>query len=197
MAEPVTPPGPTPQRITNLDRMREILARNPAAIALAERLWNFYGCRLICSRPKEQPRSRINYGIPKEYAPEHKAQDLVPMVILANSGRVEEALVHELLHLELVRKGYPRFFSDGDGDGDLWFGITNNADHAVMRPLFTELGYSLDRFTTPSELDDDEKRVIAEIDALPNLHTPDGYTASVSAYLKKNGFGFRLVYVRA
>jgi hypothetical protein len=197
MAEPSTPPGPTPPRTRNLERMRKILARNPAAAALAERLWNFYGCRLMCGTPKDEPRSRINYGIPKMYAPEHRAQDLVPVVKLAKSDRMEEALVHELLHLELVRNGYPRFFSDGTGNGDLWLGITNNADHAVMRPLFTALGYSLDRFTTPSELDDEESRVIAEIDALPNLHTPEGYTVSVSACLEKYGFGFRLVHVRA
>jgi hypothetical protein len=58
------------------------------------------------------------------------------------------------------------------------------------------VGYSLDRFETPRELTDEDKQYLQEIEALPNLHTPEGYTASVSACLKKHGFGFRLVHVR-
>ena len=126
--------------------MQAILARNPAASALAARLWNFYGCRLMCSTPKDQETSRIRYGI-TEYAPELKAADLVPMVLLAQSDRMEEALVHELLHLELVRLGYPRFYLDRTDRVGLAQGITNCSDHVVMRPLFTALGYSLDRFS--------------------------------------------------
>jgi hypothetical protein len=71
---------------------------------------------------------------------------------------------------------YPRFFFDGSGDGELAFGITNDADHVVMRPLFTDLGYSLDRFTGESNLSDFEQQIIAEIEALPNLREPEGYT---------------------
>lgn len=184
-------------RVKNLTRMRRILERNTEACALAERLWRFYGGRLKCSEPKELKNSRISYGIPKEFAPEYKATDLTPSVVLAQSNRLEEALVHELLHLELVRLGYPRFFLDGTGDGELAFGITNNADHAVMRPLFAALGYSPDRFTGPNELNDYEKQIIAEIDAFPNLHSTEGYTAAVSSYLKQHEIGFRLTYVRA
>ena len=196
MAEPITPPGPTPPRIKNLERMREILARNLAAAALAERLWNFYGCRLMCSTPKEQDTSRIRYGI-TEYVPELKAVDLVPVVLLAQSDRMEEALVHELLHLELVRLGYPRFYLDRTDRVGLAQGITNCSDHVVMRPLFATLGYSLNRFETRRELTDEDKHYLQEIEALPNMHSPDGYTASVAACLKKHRFGFRLVYVRA
>lgn len=66
-----------------------------------------------------------------------------------------------------------------------------------MRPMFTGLGYLLDRFETPREFTDTDKKYLHEIVALPNMRTPEGYTASVSAYLKKHGFGFRLVHVRA
>lgn len=39
-----------------------------------------------------------------------------------------------------------------------------------MRPLFVALGYSLDRFQTPRELTDADKRYLDEIEAPPNLH---------------------------
>lgn len=55
---------------------------------------------------------------------------------------------------------------------------------------------SLNRFQSARELTDEDKSYLHEIDALSNMHTPEGYTASVSACLKKHGFGFRLVHVR-
>lgn len=163
---------------------------------MAERLWRFYGCRLMCSTPKEAETSRINYGIPKEYTSELKAQDLAPMIFLARSERMEEALLHELLHLELVRIGYPRFYFDRTERVGLCGGIANSADHVVMLPRFTTLGYDANRFLTPRPLDANDEAILKEIEALPNLHTPAGYTASVPTHLKKHGFGFRLTFVR-
>lgn len=194
MARLLPPPGPTASREANLARMKTILARNPAALALSEALWRFFGCRLGCNPPKPADSSKIIYGLPEDYAPEVKADQCTPLIGLADSDRVEEALVHELLHLELVRLGYPRFWFKG-GDG-IAKAIQNNADHVVMLPKFTALGYSSHRFLTPREPTEADERYLREIDALPNLHTPEGYAASVSACLQRHGFSFRLVYVR-
>lgn len=194
MARSLPPPGPTPSRENNLGRMKAILASNLNAMRLAETLWYFFGCRLGCNPPKPAGSSKIIYGFPEEYALEFKAHECTPLIGLAESDRVEEALVHELLHLDLVRQGYPRFWIENpDGVSK---GITNNADHVVMRPRFIALGYSADRFVTLSELTELDRKYLREIDALSNLHTPEGYTASVSAYLSRYGYRFRPTYVR-
>lgn len=116
---------------------------------------------------------------------------------LADSDRVEEALVHELLHLEIVRLGYPRIWWDAGHATGIAKAIVNCADHVVMLPKFLALGYSVDRFLTPGELTEIDKQYLQEIDVLPNMHTPEGYTASVAAHLKQKGFCFRLLHVRA
>jgi hypothetical protein len=116
------------------------------------------------------------------------------LIGLADSDRVAEALVHELLHLELLRLGYPRFwFEKGNGIAKA---IQNGADHVVMLPKFLALGYSADRFLTPRDLTDLDRKYLVEIDALADLHNPEGYALSVSAYLTKGGYPHRLVYVR-
>ena len=56
---------------------------------------------------------------------------------------MKEALVHELLHLKLIPMEFPRFDIKDPGDdtkGTLAFGIKNNADHTIMRPMYLELG---------------------------------------------------------
>jgi hypothetical protein len=178
--------------------MKDVVAGNPGALALAESLWRFFGYRLLCSQPREDTVSRIRYGI-KDYVPVVKPSEITPSILLAKSARMEEALVHELLHLELLRLGYPRFFFDWIGakrDG-LARGIQNCADHVVMLPLFVRLGYATDRFQTPGEITETDAQRVNEIQALVGLQAPDGYASSVSAYLRKHGFSFRLCYVRA
>lgn len=181
----------------NLKRMINILANNPEAMALAERIWRFFGCRLLCSQPTEVETSRIRYGI-TAYAPEVAANSIMPSIRLARSERLAEALSHELLHLELLQWGYPRFYFDSmtREQAGLARGIQNSADHVAMLPRFLQLGYAVDRFLTPRELTEKDARRLQEIEAMPGLHTPDGYTESVSSYLQREGFTFQLVYVR-
>lgn len=178
--------------------MTDALARNPAAVALAEGLWRFFNHRLLCSPPGDDETSRIRYGITR-YAPVVKARSIIPSIRLAKSDRQEEALVHELLHLELLRQGYPRFYFDkmDDKQAGLAGGIQNSADHEAMLPIFLRLGYRADRFLTPRKLSARDQRLLGEIKALPGLEIPAGYTASVSGYLRRHGFTFRLLTVSA
>jgi hypothetical protein len=188
---------PSVHQRNNLDRMTNFLGGNTGATVLAHDLWQFFAFRLACTRPRNAKCSRIRYGI-KNYSPIIKPSDIAPAVLLAASDRMSEALTHELLHLEMLRIGYPKFYFDSmDADGAaLAGGIQNCADHQVMLPLFLKFGFSADRFETPRKLSKRDQQRVMEIKALPNLSSPEGFADSVGGYLRENGFSFRLVHVR-
>jgi hypothetical protein len=96
---------------------------------------------------------------------------------IRRNARQEPGLVHELLHANLIRLGYPKFRIWEDPQSDKWplaEGITNNAEHVAMRPTFLSLGYSDDEFLGPSRtLTNSEKQVVDELESLAvELGTP-------------------------
>ena len=190
--------GPSEHQRTNLKRMMDILSQNAKAVALAEALWTFFHYRLLCGISGSAGESQIDYNFPPEYAPVVNPGEMTPSIRLARSDRQAEALVHELLHLELLRIGYPKFWFDrGDSaKRGLARGIQNSADHEVMLPIFIGLGYAGDRFLTPRVSTADDSRILGEIKTLADLQDPKGYASSVSTYLHRQGFNFRLVYVK-
>jgi hypothetical protein len=103
--------------------------------------------------------------------------------------------VHELLHANLIPLGYPRFWIDEERRSDEWIlagGITNLADHVVMRPIFLSLGYAGDRFLgSRRSLNDQEQRVDSDLREMgEQLRTPQGYSDCVSRYLECNNIRF-------
>jgi hypothetical protein len=92
--------------------------------------------------------------------------DVRVFLSIRRNARQEPGLVHELLHANLIRLGYPKFRIWEDPQSDKWplaEGITNNAEHVAMRPTFLSLGYSDDEFLGPSRtLTNSEKQVVDE-----------------------------------
>ncbi|SRR6266496_4628599 len=184
----------------NLNRITDILAGSSKARMLALSLWHFFGFRLTCRLPKidkEQPSS-CHIKI-EEFMQSHKASDLAPEVVVRDTGRREEALAHELLHLNLIPLGYPRFriWEDDDEKWNLAAGIINNADHPVMLPIFLALGYEERQFLGSSRtLTTSEERVHQGVRVLaPDLHTPIGYGRAVSEYLKRHSIRHEIVWI--
>jgi len=66
------------------------------------------------------------------------------------SDRVMESLVHELLHLELLREGFPRLdIHDTPQNRDAFhshYGLFNYLQHEVMYPMYVSLGLGSSRF---------------------------------------------------
>ena len=80
-------------------------------------------------------------------------KDLNPTIYVRNTYRIEKALIHELLHLKLIPMGFPIFEIDDpieESKKNLAQGIINNAAHAVMWPIYLDLGYEKDKFLGPS-----------------------------------------------
>ena len=108
----------------------------------------------------------------------HRPGDLAPEVVIRDSPRREEALVHELLHLNLIVLGYPRFRIHTKEKWNLAGSILNKADHPVMLPTFTSFGYSEELFLGPSQRPRTalEQRVHEDLEQLKNeLFSPEPY----------------------
>jgi hypothetical protein len=169
-----------------LARMEGLVKRNSRAVTLVHSIWEFFEGRVECAivtDDGEPSRHRV-IGIgdtPK------KIGDVGVAITVRQSDRMEEAFVHELLHANLIRSGYPTFWIDEFDDSEEWRiggGITNNADHVAMRPTYLSLGYASGRFSGISELSKLESRVIEELDTF-DLSTPGKYLTKVSSFLLK------------
>jgi len=124
----------------NLSRMTEIITRSADARALAQRLWKFFEFQLQCRLPQIDKDKPSSFSIKIElFLQTHRPGDLVPELVIRDSPRREEALVHELLHLNLIVLGYPKFriHAKDDGQWNLAANILNKADHPVMLPTST------------------------------------------------------------
>jgi hypothetical protein len=183
-----------------LARMTGIITHSSEARTLVQNLWEFFEFRLECRLPnidKEEPSYwRIEI---ERFLQTRKAGDLAPQVVIRDSPRREEALVHELLHLNLIALGYPRFRINAKDDRQwhLAGGIVNNADHSVMLPTFKSFGYSEDRFlgnarpATPLE-----KQVQEDLEQFrSDLCSPEGYGGVISDYLQSHSIEHETVWI--
>lgn len=187
--------SPSDEQLKNLSRMTEILSSNRQASLLAHSLWDFFNFHLYCTiydDDGESNRCRTE-GIDRDKV----VGDIRILILLRRNERLEEGLVHELLHANLIPLGYPKFWIQSKGDKHrLAGGIINNADHVVMRPIYLSFGYAEDRFLGPSQSHSDrEKRVLGDIEQMGNdLLTPNGYINRVSAYLHAQDIDFAVVH---
>jgi hypothetical protein len=180
--------------------MTDIITHSLEARALVQRLWEFFEFRLQCRLPnidKDKPStSRIDI---EPFLKTHRPGDLAPEVVIRDSPRREEALVHELLHLNIILLGYPRFriHAKNRQQWNLAAGIVNNADHPIMLPRFTSFGYSEHQFVgasrPPTPL---EQRVHEDLKQLEGkLRSPEGYSRAISSYLRNHSIEHDVVWI--
>src|SRR6267378_2707892 len=190
--------SPSENQRRNLSRMTAILSGNWKATMLAHSLWEFYNHQLYCT-------VRADDGDPNRHRidgiRDPETIDTIRICIsIRDNERKEEGLVHELLHANLIPLGYPRFWIDEQRGSDEWIlagGITNLADHIVMRPVFLSFGYTDDRFVGSSRsLNHREQRVDADLRKMvERLRTPQGYLDCVSQYLKRSNIKFKPLHL--
>jgi hypothetical protein len=190
--------SPSTDQLENLSQMTAILSGNRKASMLARSLWEFFNFELYCSIHDDdgQPNRHRIEGI----LDPSSIGDVRIVISLRRSARQEEGLVHELLHANLIPLGYPTFWIDEEQGSEKWQlagGITNNAEHVVMLPIYLSLGCPKHRFLGASRPPtDQERRVIADlVEMSPNLSTPDGYLTHVSAYLQRQNVTFRALHL--
>ncbi|MEY2578776.1 MAG: hypothetical protein QOI49_1600 [Verrucomicrobiota bacterium] len=184
---------PPPADDTQLALMHKIVSRNMRAMELLNALWEYFGGRMKCEVIRDDGNpSVINYNpcvVNGKEAPDCH-------LILRENERLEEALVHELLHADLWRRGYPRWFLRTQAES-LWNqgrDILNLAEHIVMLPTFKSLGYPEERFVGPSKpLDEEGRQVLGDLAAMADLlSTPKGFVEEISAYLQARGIQFEV-----
>jgi hypothetical protein len=186
--------SPSGEQLANLSLMKSLLSANRRAQMLATSLWEFFRFRLYCTIHADdgQPSSH-HIDLPTENEP------LQIRISLRQTHRQEEALVHELLHANLIPLGYPTFriWARSDRKWRLAGGIINLADHVSMLPIFLSFGYSADRFLGPGKPETcEERRINAKIEALaPHLKTPQGYLAKVATCLRDEKISVKPVYL--
>jgi hypothetical protein len=181
--------------------MTNIITHSAAARALAQRLWEFFEFQLRCRLPnidKDEPSSfRIKI---EPFLQTHRPGDLAPEVVVRDSPRREEALVHELLHLNLIVLGYPKFriHAKDTRQWNLAGGILNKADHPVILPTFTSFGYAEEQFLGPSRrrLTALEQRVHEDLEQLKSeLFSPERYGRAINHYLRSHSIKHDAVWI--
>ncbi len=184
----------------NLKRMTDFLTRSSDAQILAHSLWQFFEFRLTCRFPQIDKDQASYWHIDiEQFVESHKPGDLAPQVVVRDTPRREEALLHELLHLNLIPLGYPRFriWEKDEVELALAEGIINNADHAIMLPIFLSLGYAENRFLSaaraPTPLGDRVRRDIEKLAA--QVVTPKGYGRCMSDYLESHSIRHEAVWI--
>lgn len=177
--------------------MTAILSDNHEAVNLAESLWEFFDFQLYCTtRPDDGEPSRIRIdGLNSK-----EIGDIKVCISLRDTERQKEALVHELLHADLIRDGYPKFGIDEPDDDDkhgFAEDICNYADHLVMKPIYLNFGYEKDRFVRPiGPLTESQKRVFRDLRGMKHdLFTSHGYRARIAAYLQSKSIKFTAMSV--
>jgi hypothetical protein len=181
-----------------LEQMMAVLSPNPSACALAERVCRFFDQKVAFTLASD---GTTKYSLPgaSTFLKSRNPHDLQPTIHVRKSARTIEALVHELLHLDLILEGYPRFLilapRDTD-DCDLGLGITNNADHVLMRPKFLAMGYRNEAFTGDTRpLSESETVVLNVISKLSPVCTPEEFLRFVSNYLRSSLIRFESFFV--
>ncbi len=192
--------SPSRNQLQNLSRMTGILSSNQKTSIFAHSLWEFFNYQLYCTiRDDDGEPNRYRIELP-EIVDSKLLGDVRVCISLRRNARQEEGLMHELLHANLIPLGYPKFRIWEDPQSEKWplaEGITNNADHLVMLPIYLSLGYSEDRFLGPTRpLSERERRVAEDLKGMAmDLCTPDGYLTHLSAYLQHHNISFEAIHV--
>lgn len=178
----------------HLRRVLTIVAGNAKATAFVKGLWEHFSRQVKCEIIDDDGKpnvirynNRISNGV--DVSEIH--------LILRRNNRLEEELIHELLHADLYRRGYPKFFLTTQ-DEYVWqegADILNLADHVVMLPTFVSLGYAEERFIGPSKpMNEEGQQVEADLRAMEDrLSTQEGYADCLSEYLRKRGIKFEII----
>lgn len=162
-------------------------------------VWKFFDYQFCCwTIANDGMPSTYNIAL-SDFRTSRKRGDLSPVITLRETDRKEEAFVHELLHLELARRGYPRFgLSEMTAQSKRHLArvIRNAADHTVMLPIFKTLGYSEEEFLGPSPAPTPEiATVLRDFRELDPAIAPDSFEAFVSAYLRRHEIYFDAIIV--
>lgn len=175
--------------------MLDVLSGNIEAANLAFDLWSYFSFRIYFSlrRDDGKPGRIRRFGVEAT-----GCRDFGVCISVPQTERQEEALVHELLHVNLLREGYPMIWVDECDEG-MWAlagGIINNAEHVPMMPTYLNLGYAEGRFLGPEKQPtENEKSVFDDInDMSPLLLSPASYLDALSAYLRQHQIPFRPIF---
>lgn len=190
----------TPFEEQNLSRMMEIIKSSSQARVLARSLWHFFEHRLTCRRPNIDLHHANSCHIEiDQFLNSRRPGELRPEVVVRRNARQEVGLVHELLHLNLIPLGFPTFrlWAEDDEAWQLAGGLINNADHTVMLPIFTSLGYAESEFLGPSSPHTTgEPHLFEVIERLrPSLSTPREYAHALSGYLSSRSIKHRVIWI--
>ncbi len=171
----------------NLDAMRDLLGPRKEAQDLLTNVWEAFGPILFSSSP-EIETSR--YALRVQLLSDGKIGNSIPSVgIKTGTGREVEALVHELLHINLIQLGFPRLCSntvDGDAYGVAKV-IINIADHRLILPKFLQMGFAEELFLTPLPHVEAFAAHVAAFDEGALYDTHQLYYDRVSKYLTAKG----------
>jgi hypothetical protein len=178
----------------HLHRMLTIVGSNAKSAAFVNELWEAFSGRIKCEIIADDGRPSV---LRFEHRTSNGMDRSEAHLILRENSRLEEAMIHELLHADLFRCGYPKFYLRTQREGKWQEGadILNLADHVVMLPTFLSLGYADERFVGPSEpMSEEGQRVQADLRALKDrLSTPEGYTECLCEYLRNRGIEFSVI----
>jgi len=179
-----------------------VVEPNRNAVSLVQSLWEYFDGALECQFPQIDPTLPSSCRVEIDaFLETKKLRALAPKIVVRNTDRKEEALVHELLHLNLIRLGFPRFriFHDDEESEkrNLADGIINLADHFVMGPTFGSLGYREDRFMGRTHnLTEREERTLEAVTKVGNrLAAPGRYTIEISQLLRLGKIAFEAVAI--
>jgi hypothetical protein len=184
----------------NLLAMLDIIQRSLKSRMLACSLWEFFGHNLRCRRPTIDLNASNSVHIEIEsFLDSRRFSDLQPEVVVRRNARQEAGLVHELLHLNLIPLGFPRFrlWTDDDETWNIAGGFINIADHVPMLPTFVDLGYDEREFLgSVSSPGPRELRVKKDVEKLkPFLLAPNDYGHVVSEYLSRHAIKHEAVWI--
>lgn len=122
-----------------IQKMRAILSPLPQCVHLAKEVGTLFGSDFMLST---YPTS--DQAIFAAYTGE--VDDKVHIRLGLNSRRVPEALTHELLHGDLLRRGFPWL----DVKENEHYCTLNYVHHALMFPQYQELGLDPGKFFGPT-----------------------------------------------
>jgi hypothetical protein len=99
-------------------------------------------------------------------------------ILIKNDYRFLEGLIHELLHLELYKLGYPYFVTNDSKINPQWIIDTNNGiQHTEMLEMYLELRFKKNKFFSQrTPLNSKERETELKINSLKNGRGVEDYT---------------------
>lgn len=166
------------------DEIQNVLRHSAAARELAERLWNFLDGKLSYIPNDDQPFNRCHF----EGLDVNPVVEIKVTLSIRQDDRREEGLVHELLHANLLRLGFPKFrIYERRDDCELGAEMVNHAEHLVMKDTYLKLGYDDSKFLgIGREPNQEEALAFSELDAIKGeLCKAEKYKQLLPRFLKR------------